>query len=222
MTDAARRTLFASFTAQLRHDLEAGRFQPGERLGENALADLYSVSRPTVRATLQELARLGLVTRSSGRGATVTAIDLDEVKMLLTLRSQLEPMLVRRFTELSTGAQMSTFADAASAFGRAIGGDDDLAAAQRHLDDFYRVLLDGAGSWALASAVDVQHAMLTMYRHRELAPEFQSERYRAAAETHGLIVPIMQRRDSRAAHALCARHMHEDATAVLRELFAQG
>ncbi|GGA64766.1 hypothetical protein GCM10011490_14200 [Pseudoclavibacter endophyticus] len=221
MTDAARPTLFVSFTAQLRIDLEAGRFQPGERLGENSLADQYAVSRPTVRATLQELARLGLVTRSSGRGATVTAIDLDEVKMLLTLRSQLEPMLVRRFTELSTNAQMEAFADAVGAFEHTIVHADNLAATRRHLDDFYRVLHEGAGSWALASAVEVQHAMLAMYRSRDLAPGFQAERYRVAAQTHRLIMPIMRQRDGRAAHIVCARHMHEDASAVLRELLAQ-
>lgn len=69
----ARRSTLASRVAQdLRSEIAAGEYGAGDRLPtEHALSARFEVSRPTVRAALQELEGLGLVRTRHGVGTFV-------------------------------------------------------------------------------------------------------------------------------------------------------
>lgn len=58
---------------RLKSDLEEGRFPVGSRLGEEALAERYGVSRTPIREALTALAAMGLVERMGRRGCKVAA-----------------------------------------------------------------------------------------------------------------------------------------------------
>lgn len=68
--DATRpRTRSEQIAANLRHQIETGRFQPGEALPSEArLSERYGVSRSTARAALIALEAAGLVTCVHGKG----------------------------------------------------------------------------------------------------------------------------------------------------------
>lgn len=67
---------------RLKADLENGLFPVGSRLGEEALARRYGVSRTPIREALTALAAMGLVKRIGRRGCKVV-----EMQQPLTLQT---------------------------------------------------------------------------------------------------------------------------------------
>jgi GntR family transcriptional regulator len=74
-----------AITGALRQDIEAGRLGSGDQLPtELALVERFGVSRYTVRAALQQLARDGLITRRAGHGTFVTPYATDPANVHMT------------------------------------------------------------------------------------------------------------------------------------------
>jgi len=73
-----------------------GAMAPGERIGEQELADEFSVSRGQVREALRILEREGLVTILARRGAIVTELSATELGELLDIRAGLFEVVVRK------------------------------------------------------------------------------------------------------------------------------
>ncbi|MBD3897110.1 GntR family transcriptional regulator [Halomonas sp. ML-15] len=66
------------------------RLKPGARLREDALADVFGVSRTGIRKILQRLALEQLVTLTPRRGASVTRPTADEAKDVFDARQMVE------------------------------------------------------------------------------------------------------------------------------------
>jgi DNA-binding GntR family transcriptional regulator len=75
---------------QLRQAIYAGKFQPGEQLRQEELADRFGTSRIPVREALRQLEAEGLVTLHPNRGAVVAELSLQEVLEMLDIRIALE------------------------------------------------------------------------------------------------------------------------------------
>ncbi len=73
-----------------------GDMAPGERIGEQELADGFGVSRGPVREALRILEREGLATILPRRGAIVTALAPDEIRELMEIRAGLFEVAVRK------------------------------------------------------------------------------------------------------------------------------
>jgi DNA-binding GntR family transcriptional regulator len=73
----------------------AGRLQPGARLGEQALASLFEVSRTTVREALIRLETRGLVHSSPRRGWFVVEPSVEDVLQAFQARRAIETGLLR-------------------------------------------------------------------------------------------------------------------------------
>src|SRR4029079_16187267 len=99
MTPAARAPLFdrgPSYTilsaprqvaAALKREILQGALKPGEKLpSHDPLPELFVVSRPTIRAALQELSSAGtvVVRRGRGGGYRVSSFSLDKVTTAVT------------------------------------------------------------------------------------------------------------------------------------------
>ena len=73
--------------AAIKREILEGTLKPGDRLpSETGLAELFGVSRPTVRAALQELSSAGTVVVQRGRGGgyRVSAFSLDNLQTTVT------------------------------------------------------------------------------------------------------------------------------------------
>lgn len=72
-----------------------GEFGPGERIGEQAVADMFSVSRGPVRDALRELDKQGLVEISPRRGAFVVDLVLNDVVDIFNIRGTMIALAAR-------------------------------------------------------------------------------------------------------------------------------
>ena len=72
----------------------AGRLAPGQRLGEQALADLFGCSRTLVREAMARLSARGMVEVNARRGWFVVQPSLDEAREAFGARLALETGLL--------------------------------------------------------------------------------------------------------------------------------
>ncbi len=88
--------------ASVREAILAGVLEPGARLRQEELADVFRTSRIPVREALRALEYEGLVRSEPHRGFTVTSLDADDVEEVYDLRILLEAHAVRLALPLLT------------------------------------------------------------------------------------------------------------------------
>lgn len=97
-------------------------YQPGDSLNERLLAEEFSVSRTPMRAVLQRLEYVGLISSQHGRGTIVTSIDLNEMREIYALRIKLAESIADMPTpQIAVGLHEelnSLASDTAALFGR--------------------------------------------------------------------------------------------------------
>jgi DNA-binding GntR family transcriptional regulator len=79
----------------------------GSRIGEEALARQFQVSRGPVRDALRILEHVGLVTITSRRGAVASVLRADDVGEVLELRESLLEFAIRGFHRGISGERMA-------------------------------------------------------------------------------------------------------------------
>ncbi|EPN60978.1 GntR family transcriptional regulator, partial [Pseudomonas syringae pv. actinidiae ICMP 19079] len=93
------------------HVLEAiveHRLAPGTRLPEDALAEVFEISRTGIRKVLQRLALERLVTLRPKRGAEVAQPSAQEAQDVLGARQLIEPALMADIAARVSGQRLET------------------------------------------------------------------------------------------------------------------
>ncbi|MCF5703759.1 GntR family transcriptional regulator [Pseudomonas syringae] len=80
--------------------------RPGMKLGEASLAELFNVSRTSVRAALKQLEADGLVTTEPNKGASVSLPSNEEIRSLFETRRLIEIGIVTELCRRKDGAAM--------------------------------------------------------------------------------------------------------------------
>jgi DNA-binding GntR family transcriptional regulator len=132
----------------IKHEILAGRLEPGRPLVEAELAAQFGVSKTPVREALKTLAGSGLVVMSQYKGATVRTVDAHMAHDVYDVRLLLEPEALGR----SIGRGMP-IEEAEAALERAENAADE---AERSLAnrDFHRQLYVHCGNPLLVSMLD--------------------------------------------------------------------
>lgn len=136
----------ARVAGHLRDQITQGRFRPGDRLREEALAESLGVSRSTVRESFAELAADRLVVREPNRGVCVASPTAADVVDIFAARRAVELGAVRGGgSPVIVATARLAVTDGLEA---ARHGDGPAAArADRH---FHRTLVALAGSTRLS------------------------------------------------------------------------
>lgn len=92
---ASTATTGEQIAKQLGQDILQGRYVPGERVGEQAVAEAFALSRGPVRDALRILERQGLVEIRPRRGAFVVELALNDVADIFNVRCALLSLAVR-------------------------------------------------------------------------------------------------------------------------------
>lgn len=127
----------------------AGRIRAGARLGEQALAGLFDVSRTSVREALIRLEARGIVQVSPRRGWFVIEPSLEDAQEAFQARCAIEMGILRTVPPEAAAAAVARLRDHIAKERAAIAGDD-LGARSFLLGDFHVCLVEAFGNRILA------------------------------------------------------------------------
>ncbi|WP_394168419.1 GntR family transcriptional regulator [Saccharospirillum alexandrii] len=144
--------------SQLRRLIRDGAFQPGAKMQELPVAEQLGVSRTPVRMAFRVLEQEGLLERSGKKGFVVRRISRADVLCGIEIRGVLEGLAARRMAENPISDQHRDQLHACLQDSEALVRKGDFTEAliadwsdinQR----FHSIILDGAGSRAIADAI---------------------------------------------------------------------
>lgn len=168
----------------------AGRLAPGQRLGEQALADLFGVSRTLVREAMARLSARGMVEVNARRGWFVVQPSLDEAREAFGARLALETGLLHGLTGPLPAAAIARLKSHVAAEQAAIRAGEPGERSWL-LGDFHVCLAECAGNSLLADIVKDLTArttlIATLYQSTHAAGESNAE--------HGQIVAALEAGD---------------------------
>jgi DNA-binding GntR family transcriptional regulator len=138
--DAAVPTLTVpeQIAAQVGDRILDGRLPPGERIGEQELADEFQVSRGPVREAIRILEREGLATVLARRGAIVTELSADELREIFEIRAGLFDVIARRVASTRPAELLAVLRSGVARLEALADGEND---GNTYAETTYRLLL---------------------------------------------------------------------------------
>ena len=180
------------------------RLQPGTRLKEEQLGEIFGASRARVRAALSALENDGLVTSLPRRGAFVAKPSIDEARDVFFARRAIETSLVKRLCEILTPEALARLTEHVGQEHEA-RRRGDITSVIRLSGGFHLLVGELAGSLYLAEVlrdlVSRTSLIIAMYESRNRAD--------CGPDEHEGIVARIARGDSAgAAAAICGHLSH--------------
>lgn len=163
------------------------RVQPGTKLREDEVADIFGVSRTLVRQALRSMEHLGLVTIARNRGAFVAQPTLKEAREVFEARALLEPSTARAAAARATAK--------------------DIARLEQHIQDEHDALGRGQAGRALKLSGDF-HLAVAKIADQQTIEAFLRQLIARSSLVIGL---YWQRRN-----ALCESNAHHALVTALR------
>lgn len=178
------------------------RLQPGTKLAEQKLADLFGVSRTVVRQALFQLVQQRLITLEPARGAFVATPSVDEARQVFAVRRMLELEMTRAFVRQVTPGQIDALQAHLQAERQAISRQD-VASRTELLGDFHVRMAQLMGNQVLAQLLGQlisRCALITLM--------YQSSRAAAhSSDEHAHIVQALAERNEDLALRLMDEHL---------------
>ena len=210
----SRRSLSDSVHHTLREAITDGKFRPGTRLREVAIAKHLAVSATPVREALRRLEREGLIETSSHRGATVAEVSPAVMANLYELHETLESFAVRRVAERRTH-DLRPLWQIIERIDESVSLPDQTIFNRLDLE-FHRMLNDLSGNQQIAELIEQTHRRIQSARvHFDI---HLPDRPRLSHVQHRSMLDAVARGDADDAEALARLHIRSVRTPVLRIL----
>lgn len=183
------------------------RLQPGTKLTEERIAELFAVSRTQVRGVLQRLAVEQLVTLVPNRGAFVATPTAEQAHDVLDVRRTLEPGVVTRLIERIAAGQAR---DALKQLRALVKREQ-----QAHKSGDRRTAVRLSGEFHVLLA-ELSGSSIYLRMMRELTPltclailSFEAPTAAACPnDEHARLIDAIERGDVAGACALMTEHLH--------------
>lgn len=186
---------------KVREGIRGGRYQPGERIRENELADWLNVSRTPVREALRRLESEGLLTFVSWRGVVVTELDRTQVGELYAMREILEGAAARLAARHISDVELDVLDQLLSAADTVTDDPAELADLNQQ---FHETIQAAAHNRYLTESLEQHRNALALLRGTTYAVE---ERAQQAAREHRAIVKAIRERDPDRAETAARKHI---------------
>jgi DNA-binding GntR family transcriptional regulator len=192
------------------------RLAPGTKLKEVALAELFAVSRATVRNVLARLGHLHLVELRPNRGAVVATPSVEESRQVFEARRAIERAIVAKAAASATRAEVAALEAAVAAEEAAYASGDERGGLRLSLD-FHRRLAAIAGNQVLAAYLEelISRTPLIALAHRGHAPS------PCGCDDHVALVGAIAARDATRAVRVMDEHIGHLERALNLERRAQ-
>lgn len=172
---------------QLLEAVHEHRIQPGMKLSEDEVSEVFGVSRTVVRQALRALAHEGIVYIERNRGAFVAQPSVKEAREVFEARALLEPRMAHAAAQRTTAA--------------------DIARLEAHIADEHAALNAGKSGEALKLS---GHFHIEIAR---IADQATVEAFiRQLVSRSALVIALYWRRRS----AMCESHAHHALLEALR------
>lgn len=205
-------TLPLQIAEQIGEQIVGGAYEEGARLREVELADVFSVSRATIREALRILETRQLVTIVPQRGARIVSLSIDELNNLFEIRSALMGLASRR----AAARQMP------SAPERLAAGLDLLASARQDAASYaarsaqmVKVIADLSGNSHLAEMIEGFAARIKRYAILGLETRQRRERSYKTWLRIAAAIKAGEADEAGMLHEQLARENHQAALAAL-------
>lgn len=178
------------------------RLAPGTKLSEEALGEIFGVSRTIIRRALSRLAHEGVVSLRPNRGAVVASPDADEARQIFYARRMIERAITELACAKATSAQIAGLRamvqEERECFARG-----DRAKGIRLSGEFHLKLAEAAGNQTLVgflrSLVSQTSLIIALYE--------SSSRSHCSDDEHDQVIDAIESRDVERAVDLMMRHM---------------
>jgi DNA-binding GntR family transcriptional regulator len=178
------------------------RLQPGTKLGEERMADIFGVSRARIREVLARLAHEQIVELFPQRGAFVAKPTIEQARDVFEARRLIEPAVLRRLIDTLTAEKVNRLRrhQELETDARRRG---DKRAVIRLSGEFHTLAAELAGNSALARSMRelCMLTCLTIFLYD--APTAQSCRH----DEHELIIDAVAKKDRARAEKLMLDHL---------------
>jgi DNA-binding GntR family transcriptional regulator len=198
----------------LRQEILDQSLLPGQRITEAFLCERFGVSRTVVREALRQLESERLITLLPNRGPIVTVLSRREIESLYEVRRSLEGLageLFARRAPAATAVAMLSHLDVMRA--RLLPAD--LEERGRLKDEFYRLLLEGAGNPVLTTTLHGTHARVAVFRHYAFQDDARVRN--TWAELAAIVHAAAELRDPIAARKACENHIERAGRLAVEE-----
>lgn len=193
--------------------IAAHKLPAGAKLGEEALGDIFGVSRTKIRQALFQLASDKLVTLIPGRGAFVTQPTVQEAREVFEARRMIEAAVLTAFIERASAKDIAALKAHIGEQHRA--SEAGNAQTRNHLlGDFHTVLARLVGNAVMTEIVGdlvARTSLITLlYQNTRGAVESLDE--------HRTLMTAIEKRDTRQAVKLMMEHLNDvESGLVLKE-----
>lgn len=187
MTDSTVSTV-EDIVAQLTEAVHEHRVQPGTKLREDEVGDIFGVSRTLVRQALRTMEHDGLVTIQRNKGAFVAKPTLKEAREVFEARALLEPSTARAAAQRATA--------------------QDIKRLERHIEEEHAALDREEAGLALKLSGDF-HVSIAQIADQHTIEQF----LRQLVSRSALVIALYWRRRN----ALCESHAHHALVDALRD-----
>ena len=189
------------------------RLAPGTRMSEEALGDIFGVSRTIIRRALSRLAHEGVVLLRPNRGAVVASPSLEEARQVFFARRLVEQAVTELAVRHASAEQLALLRqmvrDERDSFARG-----DRGAGIRLSGEFHLKLAEAAGN---APLISFQRSLVS--QTSLIIAQYESgNRSHCSYDEHNALIDALEARDAALAVELMKHHMdHIDSKLNLDE-----
>lgn len=193
------------------------RLQPGTKLGEERLADIFGVSRARIREVLARLAHAQIVQLYPQRGAFVAKPTVEQAREVFEARRLIEPALVRRLIDTLTPEKVTRLRQHQELESDARRRHDERAVI-RLSGEFHTLIAELAGNSALSRSMRALCTLTCLVIFLYDAPTVQTCRH----DEHEMLIDAVARCDRARAEKLMLAHLdHIESSLTLHDAGAE-
>ncbi|WP_234340262.1 GntR family transcriptional regulator [Gorillibacterium timonense] len=187
---------------QIKQDILAGVYTPGDRLLVLELADRFKVSQAPVREALERLRYSELVISSPNKGSVVSDISAKEIREIFELRELLEVYAIRQALPKLTSSDYDHMERSVRLMEEAVEQEDILLILQADLD-FHGYLYEHSGN---QMALDIWDRMKLKMK-RFMAISLKVDTIEFMVEEHLSLLELLKSGDVETAERRFVQHM---------------